>query len=92
LESSGRIPPVDSAFDSLWPFGHCQRAQRNPEAWRPLHPGSGYAPDRLVKAGFPARLYFEFHHFPFRFQPPPAGRLFYNQPLAVALRVSGLVK
>jgi hypothetical protein len=29
--------------------------------------GSGYAPDRLVKAGFRAKLYFEFHHFPFRF-------------------------
>jgi len=25
--------------------------------------GSGYAPDRRVKAGFPAKLYFEFHHF-----------------------------
>jgi hypothetical protein len=29
--------------------------------------GSGYEPDRLVKTGFPAKLYFEFHHFPFRF-------------------------
>jgi hypothetical protein len=32
-----------------------------------LHPGSGYAPDRLVKPGFPAKLYFEFFHFPSRF-------------------------
>ena len=45
--------------------------------------GSDYAPDRLVKAGFPAKLHFEFHHFPFRFQPPLAGRLFYHQPPAV---------
>ena len=65
--------------ETRMPGDHCTR-------------GSGYAPDRLVKTGFRAKLYFEFHHFPFRFQPPPAGRLFYNQPLAVALRVSGLVK
>ena len=54
--------------------------------------GSGYEPDRLAKTGFPAKLYFEFHHFPFRFQPPLAGRFFYNQPPAVALWGSGLVK
>jgi hypothetical protein len=51
--------------------------------------GSGCAPDWLAKAGFLTRLYFKFHHFPFRFQPLPNGRLFYNQPLAMALRVSG---
>jgi hypothetical protein len=54
--------------------------------------GSGGAPDRLVKTGFRAKQYFELHHFPFRFQPPLTGRLLYNQPLALALRVSGLVK
>ena len=53
---------------------------------------SGYAPDRPVKEGFRAKLYFEFHCFHFRFQPPPAGRLFYDQPLAAALRIGGLVK
>lgn len=40
---------------------------------RPLSPGPGYNSHRLVKAGFPAKRCFEFHHFPFRFQPPPAG-------------------
>ena len=54
--------------------------------------GSGPAPDGLAKADFPVKLYFEFHHFSFRFQPLPAGRLFYNQPLAVVLRVGGFVK
>jgi hypothetical protein len=29
--------------------------------------GSGDAPDRLVKAGFRAKLYFEFRHFRFHF-------------------------
>jgi len=28
-------------------------------------PGPGDVPDRLVKAGFPAKLDFEFHHFRF---------------------------
>jgi len=54
------------------------------------HWSSGCAPNRLVKTGFRAKLYFEFHHFPFRFQPPPTGWFFYNQPLAVALRVRGI--
>jgi len=73
-------PAIASVRGATWmPGDHCNR-------------GSGGAPDRLVKAGFRAKLYFEFHHFPFRVQPPPAGRLLYNQPLAVALRISGLAK
>jgi hypothetical protein len=35
--------------------------------WRLLPPGSGYAPDRLVKAGFRVKLYFEFYHIRFHF-------------------------
>jgi hypothetical protein len=59
-------PAIASVRDETWmPGDHCTR-------------GSDYAPDWLVKAGFLARLYFEFYHFPFRFQPLPAGRLFYN--------------
>jgi hypothetical protein len=64
-------------------------------SWMPGDHGnrdSGGAPDRLVKTGFRAKLYFEFHPFPFCFQPAPAGRLLDNQPPAVALRISGLVK
>jgi len=31
-----------------------------PDAWRPLRLGSGQASDRLVKAGFRAKLYYRF--------------------------------
>jgi hypothetical protein len=48
--------PVMAAVrdETRMPGDHCPR-------------GLGQAPDRLVKAGFPAKLYFKFHHYPFRF-------------------------
>lgn len=70
LESSSKIPSVNSALAWLRLFGHCQRAQRNPEVWQPRHPGSDCSRDRHVEASCFAKLGFEFHNFPFRFQQP----------------------
>ncbi|MGA2280090.1 MAG: hypothetical protein ABSG80_07300 [Verrucomicrobiota bacterium] len=46
----GRPAMATVRDETRMPGDHCTR-------------GSGYAPDRLVKADFPAKLYFEFHHF-----------------------------
>ena len=65
LQSVEQIPQVNS---DLIGFGRPAMAGvRNGTrvAWRPLNPGPGDAPDRLVKTGFPVKLCCKFFHFRF---------------------------
>jgi hypothetical protein len=52
-----------------------QCAQPKPDGWQQLRLGSDYWPDWLLKTGFFAKLYSEFHNYPFCFQPRAAGRV-----------------